>query len=49
MLKFKDFTGMSKLTQKQVIATGFIEEFAELCRTGGSLVRFICEALDLGY
>ncbi|MEN8163540.1 MAG: DUF2461 domain-containing protein [Acidobacteriota bacterium] len=49
ILKFKDFTGMSKLTQKQVIATGFIEEFAELCRAGGSLVRFICEALDQPY
>ncbi len=49
VLKFKDFTGISKLTQKQVVGKGFIEEFAELCRAGGSLVGFICEALDQPY
>ena len=46
ILKMKDFTGISKLTQKQVIAGDFIEEFAALCEAGGSLVKFICEALD---
>lgn len=49
ILKFKDFTGMSKLTQKQVIAGDFIEVFATLCEAGGSLVKFICEALDQPY
>ena len=49
ILKFKDFTGMSKLTQKQVTSTGFIEEFARLCQAGGSLVKFICDALDQAY
>lgn len=49
ILKFKDFTGMSKLTQKQVIAGDFIEEFATLCEAGGSLVKFICEALGQPY
>ncbi len=49
VLKFKDFTGISKLTQKQVISKGFIEEFARLCQAGGSLVKFICEALEQPY
>ena len=49
VLKFKDFTGISKLTQKQVISKDFIDEFAKLCLAGGSLVRFICDALDQPY
>lgn len=48
-LKLKDFTAMAPLTQKQVTSTGFIDEFAVMCRDGGSLVEFICEALGQPY
>ncbi len=49
VLKMKDFTGMAKLTQKEVTAIGFMDEFAKLCQAGGSLMRFICEALEQPY
>ena len=49
VLKMKDFTGMAKLTQTQVTGRAFIDQFAELCQAGGSLVKFICDALEQPY
>jgi uncharacterized protein (DUF2461 family) len=49
VLKLKDITAFAALTQKQVTAPGFLDEFTELCRTGGALVRWICGALDQPY
>lgn len=49
VLKMKDFTAYAPLTQKQVTAPGFLPEFARLCRTGGSLVKFVCEAIGQPY
>jgi len=49
VLKLKDFTALAPLTQKQVSSPDFLQEFSELCEAGGSLVRFICEALDQPY
>ncbi len=46
ILKLKDFTALAPLTQKQVTGPEFMAEFSALCKTGGSLVEFICEALD---
>ena len=49
ILKMKDFTAFAPLTQKQVTAPGFLDEFAGLCKTGGSLVKFVCEAIGQPY
>ena len=49
ILKMKDFTAFAPLTQKQVTAPGFVDEFADLCGTGGSLVKFVCEAIGQPY
>jgi len=49
ILKMKDFTAFAPLTQKQVTAPGFVDEFAQLCRAGGSLVKFVCEAIGQPY
>ncbi len=46
VLKLKDFTALAPLSQKQVTGPDFVEEFSDYCRTGGTLVQFICEALD---
>jgi len=46
ILKMKDFTAMTKVSQKQVTQGGFIDRFAGLCKTGSPLVKFICRALD---
>jgi uncharacterized protein (TIGR02453 family) len=44
ILKMKDFTAYAPLTQKQITAPSFLDEFARLCKAGGSLVKFLCEA-----
>lgn len=49
VLKMKDFTAFAPLTQKQVTSPDFLDEFAGLCRAGGSLVKFVCEAIDQPY
>jgi len=49
ILKMKDFTAFAPLTQKQVTAPAFLDEFADLCKTGGSLVKFVCEAIVQPY
>lgn len=47
VLKLKDFTALAPLAQGQIIQPGFIEYYAELCREGMALNRFICRALAL--
>ncbi|MBU8871757.1 MAG: DUF2461 domain-containing protein [Gemmatimonadales bacterium] len=49
ILKLKDFTALAPITQKEITAAGFIDEFADLCQAGGPLVRFICRALGQAY
>lgn len=49
VLKLKDFTALAPLTQKQITSAGFVDEFAGLCKDGGSLVKFICEAVGQQY
>lgn len=49
ILKMKDFTAFAPLTRKQVTAPGFVDEFAGLCKTGSSLVKFVCEAVGQSY
>ncbi len=49
VLKLKDFTAYTPLTQKQITSPDFPRQFGEICGAGGSLVRFICEALGQEY
>lgn len=48
-LKRKDFIAVTELTEKQVTAPGFVEDFAGLCRTGAPLVQFLCDAIEVPY
>ena len=45
-LKRKDFICVAHLTQDEVCAPGFVDEFDALCREASPLVRFLCSALD---
>ncbi len=45
VLKLKDVTALATLTQKDVTAPGFVDVFAQDCRAGAPLVKFICNAL----
>jgi len=41
-LKRKDFIAVAALTEADVVADGFVETFAERCREGAPLVRWLC-------
>ena len=48
-LKRKDFIGVHKLSQKEIVAPGFLEHYAGLCRTAGAFVKALCEASGVEY
>ncbi|MGD2067378.1 MAG: TIGR02453 family protein [Gemmatimonadota bacterium] len=48
-LKRKDFVGSSPLTEGEVVADGFVEEFARRCRAGASFIAWLCGALEVPF
>ena len=48
-LKRKDFIGVGRLTEKSVTSPDFIKQFATLCRVGGPMIGFLCDALDVPF
>ena len=48
-LKRKDFISGCRLTQKTLTGTGFIEEFAAICRTGAPFMKYLCGALKVEF
>ncbi|MEE8368579.1 MAG: DUF2461 domain-containing protein [Thermoanaerobaculia bacterium] len=48
-LKYKDFIGVARLTQKDVTGDGFIQRYAKLSRRGAPLVKFLCEAVGVPF
>ena len=48
-LKRKDFIGITSLTQDAVGKPDFPEYFAEICRAGIPLVKFLCDAIGLPF
>jgi uncharacterized protein (TIGR02453 family) len=48
-LKRKDFYGWARLSERDVVAPGFVGEYAKICRSAAPLVEFLCGALDLPY
>jgi uncharacterized protein (TIGR02453 family) len=48
-LKRKDFFGSARLNQSDVIAAGFVDEYARRCQAAGPLMRFLCAALAVPY
>jgi len=48
-LKRKDFFGSTRLGQDDVIAPGFVDEYARICRAAAPLMRFLCDALDVPF
>ena len=45
-LRRKDFIYVATLSEKDVCAPGFVDEFARMCGETTPLVRFLCAALD---
>jgi uncharacterized protein (TIGR02453 family) len=48
-LKRKDFFGSAKLSEDHAVAPGFVDQYAQICRAGAPLMRFLCEALDVPF
>ncbi len=48
-LKRKDFIAVTKLTQKDVLAPNFVDDFAARCGKTKGLVRFLCGALEVEF
>jgi len=48
-LRRKDFICVATLSEKDVCAPGFVDEFARMCRATSPLVRFLCAAFDAPY
>jgi uncharacterized protein (TIGR02453 family) len=48
-LRRKDFFGWARLSEEDVVAPGFVDEYAQICRAADPLAHFICDALELPY
>jgi uncharacterized protein (TIGR02453 family) len=48
-LKRKDFYGWTRLSEEDVVAPGFVDEYARICRAAAPLIQFLCNALDVPY
>src|SRR5215471_14816840 len=48
-LKRKDFFASTRLSESDVVAPGFLDEYARICRTAAPLMQFLCDALAVPY
>lgn len=48
-LKWKDFIAVRRLTEDEVTAPGFLDDFAESCAAAGSYVSWLCGAVGVPY
>jgi uncharacterized protein (TIGR02453 family) len=48
-LKRKDFFAWARLHEDEVVAPGFLDEYARICRTAAPLMQFLCDALEVPY
>jgi uncharacterized protein (TIGR02453 family) len=48
-LKRKDFIASANLTEADVTASGFLDDFLELCGSASEFMRFLCEGTRVAY
>jgi uncharacterized protein (TIGR02453 family) len=48
-LRRKDFFGWARLSEDDVVAPGFVDEYAQICRAAAPLMQFLCDALEVPY
>ena len=48
-IKRKDFIASAPLSEDDVVADGFVERFAEVCRAGAPFVAWLCEAVGVEF
>ena len=48
-LKRKDFIAIASLTEADVLASGFLNQFLETCASAGEFMRFLCDSARVAY
>jgi uncharacterized protein (TIGR02453 family) len=48
-LRRKDFFGWARLGEDDVLAPGFVDQYAGICRAVAPLMSFLCDALEVPY
>lgn len=48
-LRRRDFTAGARLTQRMVTGASFLEDYTDLCRRASPFMRFLCEAVGVGF
>ncbi len=48
-IKRKDFIASSRLTEKEITSTDFIDQFTAMSRAGSPLMRFLCDAVGVPF
>ena len=48
-IKRKDFLGSTQLAQQTVTSSGFFETYVDLCKAGAPFMKFLCEAVGVGF
>ena len=48
-LRRKDFFGWASLDQEDVLAPGFVDEYAGICRAAAPLVAFLCDTFEVPF
>src|SRR5262249_54402484 len=48
-LKRKDFFASTRLSEADVVASGFVDEYARICSAAAPVMHFLCDALDVPY
>jgi uncharacterized protein (TIGR02453 family) len=48
-LRRKDFFGSTRLERADVLAPGFVREYARICTAAAPLAHFLCDALGVAY
>ncbi len=48
-LQRKDFIAVSRLTREKFLAPDFPRQFAQLCRQGAPLTRYLCDAVGVSF
>jgi uncharacterized protein (TIGR02453 family) len=48
-LKRKDFFGSTRMSEEDVVAPGFVDEYARICRAAAPMMQFLCDALEVPY
>src|SRR5919198_1163641 len=46
-LRRKDFFGGARLSESDVVAPDFVDEYARICRAAAPLMQFLCDALEV--